>query len=88
MCLLNESLLSRTIPRYLSDCMSSGCVKAVVGGSVNTELSSSTCRCSLTCINLGNVQLNWPKLFQAFSVNFTLIFFHECVHSIIPHQHM
>ena len=36
----------------------------------------------------GNVQLNWPKLFQAFSVNFTLIFFHECVHSIIPHQHM
>ena len=22
-----------------------------------------------------NVQLNWPKLFQAFSVNFTLIFF-------------
>ena len=35
-----------------------------------------------------NVQLYWPKLFQAFSVNFTLIFFHECVHSIIPHQHM
>ena len=37
---------------------------------------------------LGNVQLNWPKLFQAFSVNFTLIVFYECVHSIIPHQHM
>ena len=36
----------------------------------------------------GNVQLNWPKLFQAFPVNFTLISFHECVHSIIPHQHM
>ena len=35
-----------------------------------------------------------PKLFQAFSVKFTLIFskvlifFHKCVHSIIPHQHM
>ena len=27
--------------------------------------------------SVGNVQLNWPKLFQAFSVNFTLIFFHE-----------
>ena len=25
---------------------------------------------------------------QAFSVKLTLIFFHECVHSIIPHQHM
>ena len=25
-CLLNESLLSRTTPRYLSDCMSSRCV--------------------------------------------------------------
>ena len=32
--------------------------------------------------------INWPKLFQAFSVKFTLIFYHECVHSIIPHQHM
>ena len=37
---------------------------------------------------IGNVELNWPKLFQAFSVKFTLIFYHECVHSIIPHQHM
>ena len=36
----------------------------------------------------GNVELPCPKLFQAFSVKFTLIFFHECVHSIIPHQHM
>ena len=26
----------------------------------------------------GNVQFNWPKLFQAFSAKFTLIFFHEC----------
>ena len=38
--------------------------------------------------NLGNVELNWPKLFQAFSVKFTLLFCHEYVHSIIPHQHM
>ena len=38
--------------------------------------------------NKGNVELNWPKLFQAFSVKFTLIFYHECVHSIIPHQLM
>ena len=37
---------------------------------------------------IGNVQFNWPKLFQAFSIKFTLILFHECVHSIIPHQHM
>ena len=36
----------------------------------------------------GNVQFNWLKLFQAFSVKFTFIFFHECVHSIIPRQHM
>ena len=36
----------------------------------------------------GNVQDAWPKLFQAFSVKFTLIFFHECVESIIPHQHI
>ena len=35
-----------------------------------------------------NVELNWPKLFQAFSVKFTLMFYHECVHSIIPPQHM
>ena len=33
-CLLNESLLSRTTQRCLSDCMSSRCVKAAVGGSV------------------------------------------------------
>ena len=39
-------------------------------------------------IKKGNVELPCPKLFQAFSVKFTLIFFHECVHSIIPHQHM
>ena len=37
--------------------------------------------------SLGNVvKLNWPKLFQAFSVKFTVIIFHECVHSIIPHH--
>ena len=36
----------------------------------------------------GNVELNWPKLFQAFFVKVTLIFYHQCVHSIIPHQHM
>ena len=35
---------------------------------------------------LGNVQDDWPKLFEAFSVKFTLILFHECVQSIIPHQ--
>ena len=27
----------------------------------------------------GNVELNWPKLLQAFSFKFTLICFHECV---------
>ena len=37
---------------------------------------------------LGNVQFNWPKLFQAFSVILSLIFFHKCIHSIIPHQYM
>ena len=31
----------------------------------------------------GNVQFNWPKLFQAFSVILSLIFFHNCIHSII-----
>ena len=36
----------------------------------------------------GNVQDDWPKLFQAFSVKFTLNSFHECVHSIILYQHM
>ena len=36
----------------------------------------------------GNVQFNWPKLFQAFFVKFTVNFFHACVHSIIPHKHM
>ena len=30
-CLLNESLVSRTTPRYLSDCISSRCVKAAFG---------------------------------------------------------
>ena len=37
---------------------------------------------------VGNVELNWPKLFQAFFVKVTLIFYHQCVHSIIPHQHI
>ena len=37
---------------------------------------------------LGNVEQECPKLFQAFSVKFTFIFFHECVQSIIPHQNM
>ena len=36
----------------------------------------------------GNVQFNWPKLFQAFSVTLSLIFFHNCINSIIPHQYM
>ena len=39
-------------------------------------------------MSFGNVELNWLKLFQAFSVKFTVIIFHECVHSIIPHKHM
>ena len=38
---------------------------------------------NLLCF-LGNVQVNWPKLFQVFSVTFT----YACVHSIIPHQHV
>ena len=42
----------------------------------------------LETILLGNVQFNWPKLFQAFFVKFTVNFFHACVHSIIPHKHM
>ena len=37
---------------------------------------------------LGNVQFNWPKLFQAFFVILSLICFHRCIHSIIPHQYM
>ena len=44
----------------------------------------------LYCVQ-GNVKDNWPILFQAFSVKFRPIhlkFFHDCVHSIIPHQHM
>ena len=36
----------------------------------------------------GNVQFNWPKLFQAFSVILSLICFHNYIHLIIPHQHM
>ena len=31
--------------------------------------------CVSTCTNFGNVQFNWPKLFQAFFVKFTVIFF-------------
>ena len=38
---------------------------------------------NLLCF-MGNVQVNWPKLFQVFSVTFT----YACVHSIIPHQHV
>ena len=29
----------------------------------------------------GNIQVNWPKLFQAFSVRFTFICFHACLRS-------
>ena len=43
MCLLNESLLSRTTPRYLSDCMASRCVKAAVGGSVIKISAAALC---------------------------------------------
>ena len=43
MWLLNESILSRTTPRYLSDCMSSRCVKAVVGGSVIKISAAALC---------------------------------------------
>ena len=58
--------------------------KVLLPGSASGTLSSE-------CIwgtFFGNVELNWPKLFQAFFVKVTLIFYHECVHSIIPHQHM
>ena len=34
--------------------------------------------CASRAPTSGNVKLPWPKLFQAFSVKFTLIFFHEC----------
>ena len=37
---------------------------------------------------VGNVEQECPKLFQAFSVKLTIIFFHECIQSIITHQHM
>ena len=43
MSLLNESLLSRTTPRYMSDCMSSRCVKAAVGGSVIKISAAALC---------------------------------------------
>ena len=46
MCLLNESLLSRTTPRYLSDCMSSWCVKAAVGGSIIKMSAADSILCS------------------------------------------
>ena len=42
-CLLYESLLSRTTPRYLSDCTSSRCVKAGVGGSVINISATALC---------------------------------------------
>ena len=38
-CLFNESLLSRTTPRYLSDCMSSRCVKLPLVGQLSRYLS-------------------------------------------------
>ena len=41
----------------------------------------------LQCAIIGNVQVNWPKLFQDFLSSLPS-FFHACVHSIIPHQHM
>ena len=41
----------------------------VGGGGVRGEHFKVTKRC---------VELPWSKLFQAFSVKFTLIFFHEC----------
>ena len=40
---------------------------------------------SLYYVIVGNVELNWPKLFRAFSIKFTLIFFMSV---FIPHQHM
>ena len=43
MCVLNESLLSRTTPRCLSDCMYSRCVKAAVGGSVIEIYAAALC---------------------------------------------
>ena len=49
------------------------------------------CRCVIrNCLRsrAGNVEQECPKLFQAFSVKLTIIFFHECIHSIITHQHM
>ena len=36
----------------------------------------------------GHVERPWSKFFSGISVKFTLIFFHECVQSIIPRQHM
>ena len=42
-CLLNESLLSRTTPRYLSDCMSSRCMTAAAGGSVIKISAAALC---------------------------------------------
>ena len=36
----------------------------------------------------GNVKDDWPKLFQALSVKFTINFFHACIHSISPHKHV
>ena len=55
----------------------------------NTITGSWPKMISLIHVNsLGNVELNWPKLLQAFSVKLTIIFYHECVRSIILHQHM
>ena len=42
-CLLNESLLSRTTPMYLSDYISSRSVKAAVGGSVIKISAAALC---------------------------------------------
>ena len=39
----------------------------------------------LQCAIIGNVQVNWPKLFQDFSEKFNLNFVMQCVHLIIPH---
>ena len=53
-CLLNDSLLSRTTPRYLSDCMSSRCVSCRWWSVIRIPAAA-------LCISGGTVMVEWER---------------------------
>ena len=64
-----EARPKQSEPRFRQDCVR----HILLPFYSNLQLFSS--KLEWYVVSRGNVQLNWPKLFQAFSVNCTLIFF-------------